>query len=309
MTTHYDLYADMVYGGVPHLPAPGEEVLCGSFGFFGGGSYITAVAAARLGLRVAVLSPFGTGVLEQMVKGWLQDEGVDTRWAFYPSHPMPYVTVAINHGGDRGFLTYQSPENEHYAAHCLDVMAHISAKWLHLGARRGIRPLIEMAQRRSMAVSTAVGWDPEWLTDPELLRLIALSHLFMANRQEAEAITATHSIGDAAASLSRYVRHFVITDAERGGVFQDAESPIGHYEATPAAAVDTTGAGDNFAAGILAGLINGASLGDAVRLGSLCGQQSVLKLGGTTNSPTLSEANQYLVPFNWQLRHWEDRAL
>ncbi len=314
MQPDYDLivhgicFADLIYGQVPHLPAPGEEVHCGAFGFSGGGAFITAVAAARLDLKVAILSPFGQGPLEQVVKGLLESEGVDTQWAYQSPDPLPFVTVAINHGGDRGFLTYES--SQHHAAfqaHCLRVVNKVSASWLHLGAHPHTLPLVELALKKNIQVSMGTAWDPEWLQDPDLIHLIACSHLFLANRQEAEAITRTHSLRAAGQALEALAPRFAITNADQGGLYRELASPPRPFASDPTPVVDSTGAGDNFTAGVLAGLINGATFRQAVDLGSYCGRQSVRGFGGTSTAARLADANHYLEPAGWALRPFTHR--
>lgn len=314
MQPDYDLivhgicFADLIYGQVPHLPSPGEEVHCGTFGFSGGGAFITAVSAARLGLKVAILSPFGQGPIEQVVKGLLESEGVDTQWVYESPGPLPFVTVAINHGGDRGFLTYESSEHhEAFQAHCLHVVSQVSASWLHLGAHQHTLPLAELALKRNIQVSMGTAWDPEWLQHPDLIRLIACSQLFLANRQEAETITHTDNLDAAARTLEDLVPRFAITDADQGGLYRDLASVTRPFASEPTPVQDSTGAGDNFTAGVLAGLINGATFQQAVDLGSFCGRQSVRGLGGTSTAAQMADANHYLESAGWSLRPFAHR--
>lgn len=50
-------FEDLVFFGLPRLPRPGEEIKTASFyQTVGGGAVITAVGAARLGLRTSVRS-------------------------------------------------------------------------------------------------------------------------------------------------------------------------------------------------------------------------------------------------------------
>lgn len=314
MGDYYDVivcgtcFADMIFGELSHLPQPGEEVFGQAFNFTGGGAYITAVAAARLGLKVAIVSPFGDGVLEKMIRDGLNEEGVDTRWSYDLNGPLPFVTVAVNYGGDRGFITYAPPfDGRKFVHHVLEVLDRISAQWIHMGAHRGMEDIIDTAKRRRMNVSMDVGWDKEWLTDPALRRLISNADLFSPNRGEALAITGASNIGDAIETLHQWARRVIVTDGSKGCMVKDEGTDARWFPAEPVTAVDSTGAGDNFVAGVLAGLVNGASLADSIRLGSFCGKESVKALGGSTNSPTIHAANEFLQPYGWRLLPWERR--
>ena len=55
--------------------------------------------------------------------------------------------------------------------------------------------------------------------------------------------------------------------------------------------VDTTGAGDSFNAGFLAGMLTGRSVEDSLALGCACGSLSTLGVGGTAAQPTLEQAD------------------
>jgi sugar/nucleoside kinase (ribokinase family) len=54
--------------------------------------------------------------------------------------------------------------------------------------------------------------------------------------------------------------------------------------------VDTTGAGDCFNAGLLAGLLHGFEPSDALALGCAAGAASTQGIGGTGSSPRLTAA-------------------
>ncbi len=301
-------FADLIYGQIPHVPRPGEEVLCGAFQFCGGGAYITAVAAARLGLKVAIVAPFGGGVLEQTVKQWLQAETVDTTWAYQSSESLPFVTVALNYGGDRGFLTY-APELDSGAfdKHARHVLPLIPARWIHIGVHQASAPLVDVARARQMHISMDVGWNESWLRDPALLDQVRHAQVFLPNRQEAQTITGTRTMAEAVNQLRPWTRQLIITDGPHGGLVKEEDGTVFRYAASAVPAVDSTGAGDNFTAGVIAALVNGMGLREAVQLGSFCGAASVQALGGTANSPTLETANRFLRSSGWQLRPWQER--
>lgn len=70
-------------------------------------------------------------------------------------------------------------------------------------------------------------------------------------------------------AVSRNVRHMVITLGGEGAVYYDAVTGAGGHEPVqPVNLVDTSGAGDAFFSGTVAGLLHGASLKDAVKAGT-----------------------------------------
>ena len=62
----------------------------------------------------------------------------------------------------------------------------------------------------------------------------------------------------------------------------------------PVEAVDTTGAGDSFAAGFVSGYVRGLSLRECLKIGNACGALSTLEPGGTAGQPTLERLRAFL---------------
>jgi site-specific DNA-methyltransferase (adenine-specific) len=69
----------------------------------------------------------------------------------------------------------------------------------------------------------------------------------------------------------------VVTDGDRGAVAYGGDG-IRHVAAVPAHGVDTTGAGDSFAAGLLHGLLEGRGIGEALKIAALWGAAAVERL-------------------------------
>ena len=86
-------------------------------------------------------------------------------------------------------------------------------------------------------------------------------------------------IGEAASrDLSRKVDVAVVTDGVRGAFISQREKTI-HVRAHSVEVVDTTGAGDCFAAGFLAGLVRGESLAVCGELATLLAANAISHLG------------------------------
>ncbi|MEA5051072.1 MAG: ribokinase [Oscillospiraceae bacterium] len=129
-----------------------------------------------------------------------------------------------------------------------------------------------------------------------------LSRVYMATPNEVEAeamtgipITDFASAQKAAARLfSKGIRHVVITLGARG-VFISSDGVERILPAFPVNAVDTTGAGDAFNGGLLAGLAEGMDIWQAARFASALAALSVQKLGTTPSMPARAEIDAFLA--------------
>ena len=65
-------------------------------------------------------------------------------------------------------------------------------------------------------------------------------------------------------------------------------------KAYPVEAVDTTGAGDNFASGFMAALLNGKSLEECAKYGAACGALAVGQVGATSGAASMEQVEEFL---------------
>jgi hypothetical protein len=102
--------------------------------------------------------------------------------------------------------------------------------------------------------------------------------LLFANSDEAQALTDTGSLDEALKVLSGWCKQSAITDGSRGSVLS-FDSTVLKIPPYPIIAVDTTGAGDSYAAGLLYGLTNGYSLEASGTIASFFSSRVVFQLG------------------------------
>jgi sugar/nucleoside kinase (ribokinase family) len=116
----------------------------------------------------------------------------------------------------------------------------------------------------------------------ELLR----SHVdvVFANREEAQGMTDTEDVVTAAQQLAQMSGAIaVVTKDKSGSLIVDGET-VHEIPAFPVQAVDTTGAGDMYAAGVLYGLTQDLPLPVAGRIGAYTAGKVVAKLGPRLDS-------------------------
>jgi len=102
--------------------------------------------------------------------------------------------------------------------------------------------------------------------------------LVFANREEALALTGQETAQEAYRALRGWCGGAAVTLGAAGALAGEGEEMI-YAEAVPVLPVDTTGAGDAFAAGFLYGKTTGASLLQCARLGNAFAAQVVQKMG------------------------------
>ncbi len=102
--------------------------------------------------------------------------------------------------------------------------------------------------------------------------------LLFANESEALAMADTEDLEVAIAHLKTLAKTFAITLGPKGSVIFDGENLI-EVAGYPVKAIDTVGAGDMYAGGVLYGITNGMSWADAGKLGSLASSKLVTSLG------------------------------
>jgi adenosine kinase len=126
----------------------------------------------------------------------------------------------------------------------------------------------------------------------ELVRGGTVDVLF-ANEAELKTLYQTADFATAAAALRQEARLAVVTRSENGCVVVNP----GGVEPVPAfpvaRVVDTTGAGDLFAAGFLVGLARGAAHGTAARLGALAAAEVIGHLGARPETSLKALAAQH----------------
>src|SRR5262249_1874574 len=254
----------------------------------GGSASITAVAAARLGLRVALAAAVGDDPAGRFMLGQLAAEGVDTAPVAVRHEAPTGMTVALSAGGGRAVLTATRPLATPAAQDVPPAVlararhVHVSSYFLVAGSLgSGLATLLEAAQAGGASTSLDTNWDPAQRWRDERLAA-ALAHVSLLLPNEAEAL---HLAGEAlhlarAATLEQAVAaltlagpRVVVKLGERGALCADGTR---RYLARPppVTVTDTTGAGDCFNAGVIAGLLSGEDLPSAVALGCAVGAAS-----------------------------------
>lgn len=137
-------------------------------------------------------------------------------------------------------------------------------------SREGILEIIEIARAKKLSIvfdPATIGMLAE-VGVAKVREWISLTDLLILNEEEAQFISGRANPIDAAADLLQLVPQVVIKRGAIGALGQRRGEPVVQVEATPTTVLDTTGAGDAFAAGFIHIWSAGGELVDALKSGA-----------------------------------------
>jgi sugar/nucleoside kinase (ribokinase family) len=294
-----DCNPDVLVLGGDVTPAFGQqEKLVDSVSLaVGGSAAITAVAAARLGLSVALVAAVGADPAGEFMLAELGRAGVDTSAVAVRAGAPTGMTVALSRGGDRAILTALGAIDSLTAADVPGELigrarhVHVSSYFLLAGSLGpGLAPVLAAARAAGASTSLDTNWDPAGRWGDEHLRAaLAQADLLLPNQAEALRLAGEADLDAAARALTAGGSRLVVKLGPPGALCVDGSrrDRVGVAPVTP---VDETGAGDCFNAGLIAGLLSGAALPGAAALGCAVGALSTGAPGGTGSCPDLATA-------------------
>jgi sugar/nucleoside kinase (ribokinase family) len=265
----------------------------------GGSASITAVAAARLGLRVALVAAVGDDPAGRFMLGQLAAEGVDVRPVAVREATPTGMTVALSRGEDRAILTatgaLASVTADDVPQALLRTARHVHVSSYFLLERSlgpGLAALFAAARTAGASTSLDTNWDPAGTWGGATLRgVLAETSLLVPNEAEALQLARRDSLAGAAGALTAGGATLVVKQGDRGALCATPGEPGAvHVQLPPVRPVDTTGAGDCFNAGLIAGLLRGLPLPRAAALGCAVAAASTQAPGGTGSPVHLDAA-------------------
>lgn len=278
------VFFDIIFIGLDGPPRQGTEVWASGMGSSPGGVANLAVACARLGLRTSLAAAFGEDLYGDYCRQTLGvQEGVDLTHSRYVTGQHSSVTVSMVYERDRAMVTHGHPPEE--LTGLVGQVPDARSCFVDLGAER--QPCVDDFAANGGLVFADLGWDPEDRWDLSRLRDgLRGCHLFSPNAVEAMSYTRTSSPEAALEVLAELVPQPVVTNGSEGSLAFDRESGrIVRADAVPVEALDPTGAGDVFVAGLMVGTLAGWPIQHSLRLANLGAALSVRHFGGALASP------------------------
>jgi sugar/nucleoside kinase (ribokinase family) len=265
----------------------------------GGSGAIMACAAARLGLRTAIAGLVGDDQFGAFMLGAVSERGVDVSDVTVDAGVRTGLTIILARPGDRAILTFpgaiaaMTAERVHAGLLSRARHVHVSSFYLQTALAPGLSALLGTARAGGATTSVDPNWDPSGGWDGGLRDLLGEVDVLLPNAVEACRIAGVSDPETAASSLANRGPLVAVKLGPEGALAVPAGGGAAVRAHPPPAApepVDAVGAGDSFDAGLLAGLLGGEPLPEALALACACGALSLRAAGGTAAQPTLAEA-------------------
>jgi ribokinase len=304
-------YATGLTMKVERMPGTGETLLGTGYRVdYGGKGSNQAVGCARLGGQVSFIARIGKDPFGEMALGLYRDEGIDvthvTRTADAPTG-VGFIIVESSSG--HNCITIDPGANELLTA------GDVSSCEAAFNSAAVVLTQLEipvaaaesaMVCGRAQGAVTILNPAPVRPLPPSVLQLI---DVLTPNETEARVLAdrspdAVVAPEDVARELIRSgVKQVVMTLGEKGALIVTATS-FTHVPAVEMSAVDTTGAGDAFNAGLAVAMACGDSLEAAVRFAVITGGLAVTQEGVIPSLPKREHVLQFyrqqsLTPPRW----------
>lgn len=282
---------------------PGETVIGRDFHTsFGGKGANQAYAIGKLGashIETVMIGCVGQDSFGNQMIANLQTVGVDTEAVLRRADVASGTALITLDANGQNQIVVASGANATLSA--ADVAAQVQR---FQGAKAVVvqlettMPAVERALRmgREAGALTILNPAPAALVPDELLRLC---DYVIPNESEATQLTGVGVVNvDAAAAAarslrSRGARNVLVTLGEKG-VWLETEGFRGLVPTYTVKVVDTVGAGDTFIGGFVVGLVEGADVRRAARLGCAAAAIAVTRSGAQTSVPTREETDKLL---------------
>jgi fructokinase len=282
----------------------------------GGAPANVAVGLARLGVASAFMGKVGADPFGDFLRATLDEAGVDTTPLKTTDRARTALAfVSLRADGEREFLFYRDPcADALFGPEDVDEDAIAAARVLHFGsisliaepARAGTLAAIAAARRHGGRISCDPNlrlalWPSEGAARVGLKLALAEGEIVKISEEEVEFLTGdSDPIGGMRRLWHDRLTLVAVTRGRAGCVALTADQVV-EVPGFTVDAVDATGAGDAFMAGLLAGLLlrgdaplRGSDLAALCRFANAAGALTTTGRGAIPSLPTRAQVDRFM---------------
>ncbi len=284
---------------VTHIPEPDGDVFAESFHMGAGGSASNfAVASRKLGAEAYIVAVLGKDVLSEIYLSSLVRSGVNTDGLIRTADlPTGIVLILHEKGAQRRMITFRGANallNEENLRKKEGLLK--SCDLIH------VTSVMRTSFKAVLQIVTGISWDPgikiihEMGTD--VLKHLRYVRRLFVNQKEAQLITGESDPVRAARLLSKFSEEVVIKLGSRGAIACSG-GKIFRERAFEVEVLDTTGAGDAFAAAYSISRLRGYDVKRSLVHANAVAALKITKIGAQEGVPSWDEVIDFLKRWNY----------
>jgi len=296
------LVVDALSGPLSHYPVPRRQtqVITRNVRFLaGGGAANTSGAFGKMGINAGVFSKIGQDSNGEFLKRELEKSGVDTSGICISQNDVtPFTFVGIHPDGDRTFI-HTPGANKTFCRHDLKLDALFQCKFL-LYQDLWVLPCLDgesgaqiLSEARRRGIVTLL--DECWGLGPNretFEKMLPYADYVVPSADDMRIIYPDLEVEEIAGHILDCGAKATILKLGAEGCLVAQENRRDYIPAFRTQVVDTTGAGDCWNAGFIAGLIHGENVLAAARLGNACSSFCIGAIGGFAGIPDYNSLRQ-----------------
>jgi ribokinase len=283
------------------FPQPGKAALADHFQCLPGGKGLNqAVAAARLGARVALIAMLGDDRHAEEICERLEAEGVDTRYVFRTSNARTgATTILVNREGKSLRAAYPGANRLLLPQDITSASELIRKTGMVLAQLEVPVPTVRQAFElgRQAGATTMLDAGPPTAMDPDFLRsaVILRADADEAGTASGMAVSTPQSALEAGRALLGRGPEMVAIGTGDGGNAILASDAVHRYAPDGKPPVDKAGAGDAFSAAFAVAVLEGLDLETAGAMAHSASGYSIGVLGALPSLPSRRELEAHLA--------------
>lgn len=265
----------------------GAKILIDELNFTtGGGATNSAVCLSRLGLKVACISKMGSGANSSKVVRHLKRDGVDPSLVVRSKKGRTGFSIILdNIEHDRTILAFKGSNNDLRFDEIK--LSKIKTKWFYFSTMLGkgfktLEGLAKFAEKNKIKIAFNAS---SYLVKEGanfLKTILERTDLFVLNKEEAKILVLGDDIKNLLTKIHKLGPKIVIITDGKNDVNAFDGKFMYKLKPNKIKVVETTGAGDAFAASFLAGMVKKNDIGFALKLAS-ANSESVVQHHGAKN--------------------------
>jgi ribokinase len=290
-----DLDVD-IYIELDKIPGHDEKILSNKHHYHIGGMVANSIVAlSRLGKKCILHAPVGDDYYGKLAIAGIESNFVNTSGVVMkPKGTTYFCLVMLDNSGEKSLIVNPT---DCMALNSEDIKQDVisSAKHMHTILFDNVETAIGISRSNNMSISIDI--EPSMLKgqdEKRIKNIIEKVDIVFLGEEAAEIIGNAKSPTKNAQAINSLGSNIVcVTQGSKGGIIS-AQGNLEEYFAYKGAVIDTTGAGDCFAAGFIYGYLEKWEIQKSAQFASAVAAIKTMSYGGHDGAPDLDEVTRFM---------------